>query len=742
MSRFVVRAGAVFVLLAPLAAASPAAAQTPAADPTLAALGAPTPDSLARLVAARFATGTETDFDSVFIDPLGRRVLQAAVQRKSTREGGPAHVLAVNGDRAVLLVAPLVRSGRGRGISSGGNATNQVRRLSGFYDARRVDGTWRLGHQIPLDSGNVIHAQHIHVALDPGHESRIVDTLDLTVGARHGFAARLNTDVQLATVRLDGRDVAHQLAGGVLWIDAPPQPRSQLVLAYTIADEVPERSDTAHASPAPVGPPVFGALENTDAWLPFFGYDSPNGFALLSVTATIPAAYKLTTSMPQTERVENGLRIVHGESIHPRFILSLIYDKEWRSTTTRFGDVRFETLLAPGFRFSHDSLAKLAEREYALLTPRFGEPQAPSRYLVVVENRAIKGSGFTVRMNNAVVSGDNVTRIEELVLGPSDAFAHEVAHGWTMEASSFAANFLQEGWATFAEALVVGHLYGPQYERAMWERIRTGYVGGQDRAGFLGGFEGRQSILGDPDNGRIHYTKGSWILHQLEYALGPAVFDRGIRTYVQNAGHGANGYREFIDDMSRAAGHDVAPLVMPWLTEKYIPDVDAHVVGRSLIVTQRQPTPPFDLPLDVELLMDGGASVRRPIHLTRAADTIDVGSVGPITDVRVDPDHHFLIKRHWGDTARIQLRAPAAKTVELSGAFASKPIPATREGDIWTVEVPLTEGRYTWYWRVDGKQPADDVMVADAKRPAGDLDARAGVLVVRPVRRLPDAEAR
>jgi hypothetical protein len=345
-------------------------------------------------------------------------------------------------------------------------------------------------------------------------------------------------------------------------------------------------------------------------------------------------------------------------------------------------------------------------------------------------------------MNNAVVSGDAVTRIEELTLGPSDAFAHEVAHGWTMEASSFAANFLQEGWASYVEALVLGHLYGPQYEHAMWERIRTGYAGGQDRAGFLGGFEGRQSILGDPDNGRIHYTKGSWILHQLEYALRPEVFDRGMRAYVQHAGHGANGYREFIDDMSRAAGHDVSPLVMPWLTEKYIPDVDGRVVGRSLIVTQRQPTPPFDLPLDVELLTSSGGSVRRAVHLTHAADTVDVGSVGAITDVRVDPDHHFLLKRHWGDTVRIQLRAPDAKTVELSGAFASKPVAATRAGDIWTVEIPLTEGRYTWYWQVDGKQPSNDTMMADAKRPAGDLDARAGVLVVRPVRRLPDAAAR
>ena len=727
-----------------LAPPSAAVAQTsaPDADPARAAVGAPTPDSLARLVLARFAGGTEAAFDSVYTDPLGRRVLQQAVQRKWPRDAGPTRVLSVRDDRAVLLLTPVVHTGKGQGMSTGGDETNRMRRFSGLYDARRIDGVWRLGRQIPLDSANFIRAQRVHVALDPGHESRVLDTLDLSIGARHGFAVRLNTQARLDAVQLDGRDVAHQLAGGVLWIDAPPPPppraHARLVLRYTIADEQPA-VDSTHA--AVTAPPAFGALENTDAWLPFFGYDSPNGMAPLTVTATIPAAYKLTTSMPQTERVENGMRIVRGESMHPRYIVSLIYDKDWRSTTTRIGDLRFETLLTPTFRFSHDSLARFVEREYQLLTSRFGEPQAPSRFLVVVEHRGLKGAGFTVRMNNAVVAGDAVTRLDELTLGPSSALAHEVAHGWTMEATGLAANFLQEGWATFAEALVVGQMYGPQYERAMWERIRTGYIGGQDRAGFLGGFEGRQSILGDPDNGRIHYTKGSWILHQLEYVLGQQTFDRGMRAYVAHAGFGPNGYQELIADMSRAAGHDVSSLVMPWLVEKYIPDVDAQVQGTSVIVTQRQPTAPFDLPLDMELLTSGGP-VRRAVHLATAADTVDLRGLGTVADVRVDPDHHFLIKRHWGDTAHFQFRAPGAKTVELSGSFLSKPLAATRNGDVWSVDLPLTEGRYVWIWRVDGAAPSDEKALADAKLPAGDLDARAGVLVVRPVHRLPDAEAR
>ena len=703
-------------------------------DVSAQSVGAPTPDSLARLLSARFAGPSAAAFDSVYGDPLGRRIMRTAVERSSARDGGSTRVLWAFGDRAVLLFTPTVHLGHGHGISTGGDETNQVRRAAGFYEALRSDGSWQLGRQLPFDSANFIHAQRIHVALDPGHESHIIDTLDVTVGGPYGLALRLNNQARLETLQLNGREVEHQLAGGVLWIATRPMQRGALVLRYTIADDERPAADSATA-------PAFGALENTDAWLPFFNYDSENGFAALAVTATIPAAYQLTTSVPQTESVVSGTRTVRGESIHPQFILSLMYDKEWVPKVTQIGDLRFETFVTPRFHFSHDSLATLVAREYRLLTQRFGEPQAPSHYLAVVENRVLHGAGFTVRMNNAVVAGDNATRLDEPVLGPSAGFAHEVAHGWTMDATGPAANFLQEGWATYCESLVLRDLYGVAAEKALWERLRTSYIGGQDRAGFQGGFEGRQSLLGDPDNGRIHYYKGSWILHSLEHVLGDSVFDRGMRAFVRHAGYGANGYRELIGDLSKAAGHDVGSLVMPWLTERYIPDVDARVEGTSLVVTQNQPTPAFDVPLDVELVTNTGV-VRRAVHLTARADTIDVHGLGAISEVRVDPDHHFLLRRHWGDTARFALRAPAAHTVELTGSFLGKPVAATHTGDLWSVEVPLTEGRYVWLWRVDGAPPSDEAAIADAKREAGDLEARAGVLIVKPVRHLSAVDSR
>lgn len=712
--------------------------------------GAPSPEALARLVLARFATGSAEAFDSVYPDPLGRVVVEGAVQRKMLRTPGIGRVLWSDASRAVLLLTGTVHEGHATGIETGSDETNRVRRLSGLYEARHSGGAWMLVRQIPFDTLNYIRAHVLHVDIAPGRESRIVDTLTIDAGSPYGFATRINNATAPHVVRLDGKPVKYALGGGVLWIDTRGRKpgRAQLVLAYSIPAEHEAKAatgDSANVTPrtSPDTLPAYGAMNNTDAWHPFFNYDSGNDFSQLTVTVTIPAQYRLTTSVPQTETVKNGVRTVHGTSIHPQFLLALLYDRDWTPVTQQVNDGEFtlETFFAPGFHFSPDTIAKTAGFVYHVLVPRFGEPQAPSRYLAVVEDRQLGHSGWQVRMNNAVISGDSAIMLDEPTLGPSFAFAHEVAHGWTMNSSGLAANFLQEGWATFCESLVLGAAYGKDMERAFWERMRTSYVTGLDRAGFLGGFEGKQSILDNPDNGRIHYSKGSWILHELDYILGDSTFDRGMRAFISTNGEGPHGYPEFIADMSKAAGRDLTSFVMPWLAGKYIPDVEARVDGSSLVVTQAQPDVVFDLPLDVAIV-SGSDTTRKSVHLTSRADTVPLDNPGAVTRVLVDPDHHFLLKRHWGERERFVLHAPNAKTVELAGNFTAKPIAATHSGDDWTVEVPMPEGRYLYLWRVDGKSPSDLDAIAAVKNAPSDSTARAGVRIVRPLVHLDDRDAR
>ena len=722
-------------------------------------VGAPTPDSLARLVMARFATATPEAFDSVYPDPLGRDVVRSASQQRNLRRADLQRVVWQRENRAVLLLAGTVYPARERPLpldaAAGSDETNRVRRFSGFYEAVNASGTWTLTRALPLDSLNYIRAQAIHATITPGQGLESIDTLTIDIGSPFGFAARFNNAARIASMELDGRPVPYEFGGGVFWFQSAPRRNAHLVLRYALTETrlsgAPASRDSNATRPvdASASAPAFGAYHNTDAWHPFFNYDSGNHFALLTATIRLSDTYRLTTSVPQTESVTNGVRTVVARSMHPQFLLALAYDRDWKvqtsTITTPFGPVRVETFLTPDFRFSHDSLVTVTRGVYEVLAARFGEPQAPTRYVALVANRALGRGGFSVRMNNLVVGGSGAPRLDDPVLGPSYVVAHELAHGWTMNASGFAANMLQEGWAVFAEGAVLGAVYGKAVEDAFWERQRTGYMTGVDRAGFGGGFEGRQSILGNPDNGRIHYFKGSWVLRSLEHVLGKATFDRGMRDYISLRVKGAPaGYQEFIAAMSRAAGRDLTPVILPWLEGKYIPDVDAQLGGEQVVVGQRQPDVLFQLPLELALVRASGDTVRRTVQLTHRRDTVRVGDLGQITAVRVDPDHRVLIRRQFGEVVRFDLpasSAPEAKTVELSGNFTSRPIPATRAGESWVVEVPLSEGRYIWQWRVDGQAPNDEAILATVNA-APTSGARAGIRVVKPTQKVNDAYPR
>ena len=153
--------------------------------------------------------------------------------------------------------------------------------------------------------------------------------------------------------------------------------------------------------------------------------------------------------------------------------------------------------------------------------------------------------------------------------------------------------------------------------------------------------------------------------------MGDSAFNRGMRLYIDGMGKGPAGYEELIAAWSKSAGHSMRSFVMPWLTSKYIPDVEATVDGNRLIVTQRQPGELFDLPkLDIELTTPSG-NVRRTLHLQHRADTVTLRDVGTVSEIHVDPDHRFLLQRHWGEpVVRFELPisvAPTATSMALNG---------------------------------------------------------------------------
>lgn len=664
-------------------------AQNSPASPTAA-----TPEALIQLVQQKFSTGTQQEFAAVDPDVAGQRVVAGAIGRKSLRHADLGKVVWSGPNRAVLLLTGTVVG------KSSAAETVRSRHYSGFYEATHSAHGWSISRQLPFDAGNRILSHSIQASITPGKKIDVVDTVGIVAGSPYGFAVRLNDRARIHHVKLAGKAVPYLFGGGVFWIATPQKPKTKLMLDYTVPEDESDFPKSGATGSATTAAPEFGSYFNETFWAPLFDVDSANDTCPISITVRIPASYYLTTSVSQTETVKDGTRIVVGHTKEPEFILSLLYDRDWHPTFTKIGNFQFGTFLTSDYRWTPQVLEQQVSEVDEMLTQRFGPPQ--SNYLAVAEARELGPGSFRLRTNDLVVSAQGggktlMTPEDDAATNPQASLAHEVSHGWTMQATGPAANFLREGWATYCEWMFVGKRYGPQVEKGIWQTAYNYY--------FLGGHNGVRSILGNPDNGSIHYLKGAWIFHMLNESLGQDAFDRGMRNYIRIPRNEPAGYKQFIAAMSRAAGHDMTSFIMPWLSGKYIPDLETRIEGNTVVVTQKQPEVVFDLPLTMQITMVSGKTMERPFHLDGRTTTVNLVDVHGIRSVRIDPNREYLLQRHLGEDVVFSVRAPSAKTVELAGNFALKPVAAMRKGDVWTVEMPMANGRYSWNWIIDGKKP-------------------------------------
>ncbi|MEO0557546.1 MAG: M1 family aminopeptidase [Bacteroidota bacterium] len=521
----------------------------------------------------------------------------------------------------------------------------------------------------------------------------MIDTISVEVLASTGVALRLNHTAEIESVELAGQSVDYSFGGGLLWVDV--QDDAELVIRYQI--------DVARDSTFGVNSGRFGRhaghVRNQYFWHPFIWFSDSADFRL-SVRA--PREVYIATDLPQTERVLGEQRVVLAQSDEATAALSLFYDDEWEPVRRRIGSYAFAVYATPEFSPHPDTLAAVFDRVSTLLSERFGTPRG--RSLAVVQQRAREGTGWPFMSNRVIAANANGGSPSVASPIPRAFFGHEVAHGWTRPTGP-ARNFLGEGWATFAEALVLGDTYGADVEIAFWESQRNRY--------FIRGFDGVKSLATDASNSGVSYHKGAWVFRVLEAEIGRDAFDQGLRTYASNPRGNGSGYEGFLTAMSEAAGRDLSSFLLPWYEGSVVPELRSRIEGRTLVVEQVQSGPVFDLNVEVDLVSDAG-TVRVVASLKGRMTTVpfpdDVGlSPRPI----LDPESRLLFRRTLGDRVRFTHDAGAGADVKLQGDFSSSALASQYDGEAWFVELPIAAGRYVYRWVVDGeRQPYQVLRVA------------------------------
>lgn len=659
-----------------------------------------TPEALADTVLARLAQGDLEALRAVF--PFSTELKEQALAWGIPIDTDSPVVLRRSGDEALILLGAWPR------VGNRGDETILGRVFSGVYRARRGDDGWHLAEAIPVDAGNRIHGHRLQVELDPAAGLRVRDTLAVAIADDHGLGLRLNRAARILDVRLDGAPVRYAFAGGYLWVDAPRRDRVELVVDYHLD----VATDTVGNPNSGRFGPDYGHVRSQYFWHPFFDFDSDADRAEFDITVRAPAGVHVVTDLPQRDTVDGDRRVVRARSARPTYAVTLIYDAGLEPIAAEFaGGATTRLYLTPGSEPAPDTILAAIRWAFELLTDRFGAPR--SRYLAVAQTRLRQGAGWQFRSNDLIAAGAQVGLIDRAGPLPQAWLGHEVAHGWTSPTGP-ALNFLSEGWASFAESVLLRERYGAETEADFWEAHRAAYE--------TRGFDGTATLVNDPFNSGIAYHKGSWVLRMLRDHVGEEAFRRGMATYMALPPGEPAGIEEFVREFSRAAGRDIGPFLEPWVFGSRIPDLDARIEDGRVVVEQRQ-DPVFLLGLDVDLVTDRG-TVRRTLRLDGPAASLSTAGLGPVRDVALDPEHRLLIRRHRGERVTFRLVAPDALEVKLEANFLAEPRAATRADDgAWVVEIPLTAGTYGYGWLVDGER----------REPEG-----GGRLVVQPLVRLGD----
>ena len=295
---------------------------------------------------------------------------------------------------------------------------------------------------------------------------------------------------------------------------------------------------------------------------------------------------------------------------------------------------------------------------------------------------------------------------------------HEMAHHWfgdLVTPASWQDVWLNEGFATYCEALWLEHEEGPSGLRRRLESIGPG----QHPALFQG-----EGILTDPEPvlpNLLVYHKGAWVLHMLRGAMGEQAFFAFVRDWV-GAPSRAYGHATTADLVREAGAHaafDAAAFLDPWLNTDAVPalswssaPVPTSAGGTRVTVAVRQlQRETFQLALPLRLLTDRAAR-DTTVWLREQQGRWVFDLPGAWKGLEVDPDGWVLMARRPLPDPPVRLltvhpspAGPGGATlgfrVAVGGPVAVELVDAAgRRRGRWPLgELAARDEPYPWRWR-------------------------------------------
>ena len=231
--------------------------------------------------------------------------------------------------------------------------------------------------------------------------------------------------------------------------------------------------------------------------------------------------------------------------------------------------------------------------------------------------------------------------------------AHELAHQWfgdLITCKDWSHTWLNEGFATYCEALYVEHVDGKdQFQRYM-EILSSVYFSEACK-------EYRRPIVADkykyPDElfDAHSYQKGAWVLHMLRNIVSDDKFKIGIKKYLQQFKNNSVETSDLRNMMEQVSGQNLEYFFEQWVYKEGHPElaIEFDVEENLLKITQLK-KPYFEFKLDVKISFSNGNVSKNLEFLIKPQHHNDLkistsnasGKLNGIEWLSIDPDLKIL----------------------------------------------------------------------------------------------------
>jgi aminopeptidase N len=445
-----------------------------------------------------------------------------------------------------------------------------------------------------------------------------------------------------------------------------------------------------------------GQCELNRYWFPT--HDSPNERLTSEVIVTVPPGYTASsngrlvsnehTMMPDQPDKPAEKFHFSQEREHAPYLVSLAVGKWDVVDVSTFGDRLPMPVYAPlGQGGRVKAVFGRTPKMISLYERLFSEPYPWNKYAqVVVTNFAWGGMENT----SATTLYDTVVFDQTAALdGDEDALiCHELAHQWfgdLMTCRTWEHIWLNEGWATYAEALweqykdssvpsrsggnpettspVAGlKADSDAYQFAVWNNLRAEIDADNADAPYQPGMASKQYAFPDEifDRDANPYPKGSFALHMLRQRLTDPIFWRGVALYVSRHKGTPVETFDFRKCMEEVSGLSLQRFFDQWCFRPGVPHLKVTSAWNSeqraltLSVEQTQtidgPNPAFFF--DLPVWIDDGSG--KPRTVTVSSQTRSATLVVPMDReprrIVIDPDMQVL--------AAVEFAQPASALIE------------------------------------------------------------------------------